>query len=68
MRKIIKNAIKCVHCGDIIESKDCHDFVTCLCGCCSVDGGTDYLRRCFQNSPEDFIDLSEFEDTDSDNQ
>jgi hypothetical protein len=41
MEKIIKNAIKCVHCGDIIESRHRHDFVTCSCGCCSVDGGTD---------------------------
>lgn len=33
--------------------------VTCSCGCCSVDGGLDYLRRCFKNSQEeDFIDLS----------
>lgn len=26
--KIIKNAIKCKKCGDIIESKRVHDFVT----------------------------------------
>lgn len=58
--KIIKNAIKCKHCGDVIESTYRHDFVTCSCGCCSVDGGLDYLRRCFMNSEaEDYIDLSE---------
>ena len=34
-------------CGDEIESKHRHDFVTCKCGACSVDGGHDYLRRCF---------------------
>jgi hypothetical protein len=61
MRRIIKNAIKCIHCGDIIESRNRHDFVTCSCGCCSVDGGTDYLRRGFTNSRDDFIDLSEFD-------
>ena len=65
MIKIIKNAIKCKHCGDVIESTFCHNFVTCSCGCCSVDGGHDYLRRCFKNSEEeDYIDLSETIETD----
>ena len=45
---IIKNAIRCNICGDEIESKYRHDFVTCKCGACSVDGGHDYLRRCFK--------------------
>ena len=27
MKKIIKNAIRCKLCGDIIEFKDCHDYV-----------------------------------------
>lgn len=45
MQKILRNAIKCRHCGDVIESKFCHHFATCSCGCCSVDGGHDYLRR-----------------------
>ena len=43
---IIKNMIKCNICGDIIESKHRHDFVTCNCGACAVDGGRDYLKRC----------------------
>ena len=60
MRKIIRNAIKCNHCGDVIESTYRHQFVTCSCGCCSVDGGLDYLRRCFKHSQvEDYTDLSE---------
>ena len=45
---IIRNAIRCNICGDEIESKHRHDFVTCKCGACSVDGGHDYLRRCFK--------------------
>lgn len=57
---IIKNAIQCKLCGDIIESVSVHDFQTCSCGSCSVDGGHDYLRRCAP-SPNDFIDLSEFQ-------
>ena len=60
--RIIKNAIRCKHCGEIIESKSVHDFVTCSCGSCSVDGGHEYLRRCFVSRPElDYDDLSETE-------
>lgn len=63
MHKIIRNAIQCKHCGDTIESVNVHDYVTCSCGACSVDGGHDYLRRSYRTSPEeDFIDLSEYED------
>ena len=60
-KKLIKNAIKCNHCGDIIESKHVHNFVTCSCGTVSVDGGLEYGRRCFKNSTDDFEDLSEWE-------
>ena len=57
---IIKNAIQCKKCGDVIESVSVHDFKTCSCGACSVDGGHEYLRRCAK-SLDDFIDLSEFQ-------
>lgn len=36
MKKIIRNRIKCNLCGDIIESKNRHDFVECKCGSCLV--------------------------------
>ena len=63
MRKIIRNAIQCKHCGDIIESVNVHDYVTCSCGACSVDGGHEYLRRSYKTSPEeDFINLSKYAD------
>ena len=58
--KIIKNAIQCRKCGDIIESVSVHDFKACACGACSVDGGRQYLRRC-AISMDDFIELSEFQ-------
>ena len=45
MKKILSNKIKCKFCGDIIESKDVHDFKTCKCGKVSVDGGLNYLKR-----------------------
>lgn len=57
MRKIFKNAAKCLKCGDIIESKHRHDYVTCSCGNVSVDGGTDYLRRSFKEM-DSWIDIS----------
>ena len=59
--RIIRNAIQCRHCGEVIESKSLHDFVTCSCGACSVDGGHEYLRRCC--SRKDYIELSEVEQT-----
>lgn len=45
MSRILRNAIRCMDCGDEIESTHRHDFVTCKCGAVSVDGGKDYLRR-----------------------
>lgn len=36
--------IKCLICGDIIESKSVHDFVSCKYGNCHVDGGQVYER------------------------
>ncbi len=39
MKRITKNSIKCNLCQDIIVSKHTHDFVSCKCGSCSVDGG-----------------------------
>ena len=63
MGKIIRNAIRCNLCEDIIESTYRHDFVTCKCGSCSVDGGLDYLRRGFVHSRDDFTELSAFENT-----
>lgn len=65
MKKIIKNALKCLKCGDIIESKNRHDYVTCSCGNVSVDGGLDYLRRSFIEA-DSWEDLSEYEDIEED--
>lgn len=59
--KIIKNAIQCKKCGDIIESKYTHDFKFCSCGACAVDGGHSYLKRVWKESMNDFIDMSEYE-------
>ncbi len=43
--EIVINRIKCLKCGDVIESTSVHDFKWCSCGSCAVDGGHNYLRR-----------------------
>lgn len=37
-------AVKCRNCGDIIYSRARHDFRTCECGDCFVDGGFEYFK------------------------
>ncbi len=54
---ITVNKAKCRKCGDIIESKYRHDFVTCKCGAISVDGGKDYLKRSYHDE-KDIIEMS----------
>ena len=56
---IKENKIRCKKCGEIIESITVHDYVTCKCGSCAVDGGNVYLRR--SGYPENWEDLSVIE-------
>lgn len=58
-KKLIHNRIKCLKCGDIIESIHRHDWVQCSCGACFVDGGHDYMR--VGGNAEDWEDMSEWE-------
>lgn len=60
---IIKNAIRCNHCEEVVESRHQHDYVSCGCGKVAADGGREYLRRTF-TSFEDFEELSEFKEED----
>lgn len=62
MKKIIKNAIQCKLCGEVIESVDNNQYIMCKCGACAVDGGHDYLRRNFKDEGC-YIELSEIIDT-----
>ena len=41
------NAAKCLDCGTVLVSRYRHDFQTCRCGKLSVDGGSDYVRRAY---------------------
>ena len=59
MNRIIRNAFRCKKCGQIVESKRIHDFVTCKCGN-STDGGHDYIMR--SGNWQDMEDLSEYDD------
>ncbi len=58
MGKISKNMIRCNTCGDTIESTSRHDFKYCKCGRVFVDGGHDYPRRGYTDSPKDYTELS----------
>lgn len=62
-KRIIRNAIRCKHCGDIIESKRSHEFRRCKCGDVYVDGGLDYPRRGFPEHPAEnhYEELIEYE-------
>ena len=59
---IITNKAKCKLCGNVIESKYRHDYVTCNCGEISVDGGKDYLRRGYKEDMNNLIELSEIKE------
>ena len=54
--KIITNKIKCINCGDILESKSPNEFKRCSCGKVAIDGGHEYLKRI--GNDEDYIELS----------
>lgn len=44
-KKIYRNRVECLECGEIIESTHRHDFQQCGCpNAAMVDGGLDYVR------------------------
>ena len=57
MGVIIRNRARCLSCGDILESRSVHDFVTCSCGNLSVDGGHEYLKRNVRDTSK-YVELS----------
>lgn len=56
MKVLTKNAVKCLKCEQVIESKHRHDFKWCKCRAIAVDGGLAYLKRC--GDLEDYEELS----------
>lgn len=59
-KKLTRSVIQCTLCGEKIESKHRHDFVTCKCGNCILDGGLDYQK--ISGNPKSFNNLSEYKD------
>ncbi len=41
---IIRNAVKCNNCQEVLQSTHVHDYVECMCGETMVDGGNEYFR------------------------
>lgn len=54
--RILRNAVRCVHCNTVIESEHNRDFKRCQCGAVAVDGGHVSLNRA--GRPEDFEELA----------
>lgn len=59
MAKLLRNRIKCLKCGDIVESIERHDMQFCGCGKVAVDGGL-YCQRRIGN-PHEWEEMSVFE-------
>ena len=59
-KTILRNAVQCRKCGDIIESKNRYKIMTCSCETVSISGGLSFLKR--YGSPDLYIELSEFEE------
>ena len=50
--------IRCKHCNTVIESTHVHDFKYCPCGKVFVDGGPEYMRFGFPQSPwQDHLEI-----------
>lgn len=54
MKRLVKNAVKCLKCAETIESLSTYHFVSCRCGAVSIDGGLTYSR--ILGNREDFED------------
>jgi hypothetical protein len=45
VRLLVRNAVRCIACGSVLESKHRHDYVKCHCpNETACDGGLDYQR------------------------
>jgi len=52
------NAVRCLACGEVVRSRNMHDFRWCGCGLVAVDGGAHYARRAV-NPGGDYEELLE---------
>lgn len=49
------NALRCELCGYFIRSRNRHDYRSCDCGSCSIDGGSEYIRVSGESSNYELI-------------
>ena len=64
MTRVTRNAVKCLKCMEIIESKNRHDFKFCGCGNIAVDGGLDYMRLVGKGLDDgSWEDLAEYDES-----
>lgn len=49
---IWSNSLKCLKCNDVIRSCNRHDYVSCSCRSCSIDGGSWYTK--VSGNPENY--------------
>lgn len=55
---IVQNKIRCNHCGFIIESKSVNDCQKCICGCVTISGGHEYIKRTYKHSRADYTEMT----------
>jgi len=50
------NAAQCLLCGEVVRSRNRHDYRYCKCGNVAVDGGSMYIKRSYKE-PDTFKDI-----------
>ena len=67
MPKLTRNAVRCLRCKEVVESKWVHDYRECKCGEVAVDGGLVEDRTIYkpqkEGDPLPYEDLREWEFT-----
>lgn len=43
--RFFRNRVRCLRCGEVIESKHLTDYKTCQCGAVYVGGGIEKVRQ-----------------------
>lgn len=59
-RKLIRVALKCLKCDEIVEATQAHDRKKCFCGSVLVSGGPDKPKMHIAGFPSKVEDLCEY--------
>lgn len=65
MTDVKRNAVRCLKCGDTIESVRKYDSARCSCGHVAVDGGLFYRRRSWFGKKPRWVELLDHDGTES---